>query len=150
MGALAVGVLDLADAMLFFGIRNGVSPIRICQSIAAGVLGRDAARAGGLSTAALGVLCHFIIATLVVAVIVLAARHIPIVAAAVKKPFITGPLYGIAVFLMMYTVILPLSKAGGGIPAWGPGLWNAVLIHMFGVGTPAVLAARGSLRSNSR
>lgn len=150
IGALSVGALDLADAMIFFGLRNGVSPIRICQSIAAGLLGRDAARAGGLPTAALGVLLHFTIATIVVTVIVLASQKISVVAAAVKKPFITGPVYGVVVFLMMYTVILPMSKAGGGIPAWGPGLWNAVLIHMFGVGTPAVLAARGSLRSNSR
>lgn len=143
-GALAVGVLDIADAMLFFGIRNGVPPTRICQSIAAGVLGRDAARAGGLTTAALGLLLHFVIATLVVTVIVIAAKKLPVIAAAVRRPFLAGPVYGIIVFLMMYTVILPMSKAGGGIPAWGPVLWNAVLIHMFGVGLPAVLAARAA------
>jgi hypothetical protein len=144
LGALAVGVLDIADAMLFFGIRNGVPPTRILHSIAAGVLGRDAARAGGLATAALGLFLHFVIATLVVTVIVLAAMKIPAVAAAVRRPLITGPIYGIVVFFMMYTVILPMSKAGGGIPAWGPVLWNAVLIHMFGVGLPAVLAARAA------
>jgi hypothetical protein len=143
VGALAVGTLDLADAMIFFGIRSGAQPMRICQSIAAGVLGRDAARAGGIPTAALGVALHFLIAALVVTVIVLAARMFPVL---VSKPFLAGPLYGIVVFLVMYTVVLPLSKAGGGIPAWGPVLFNGVLIHMFGVGTPAVLAARASLR----
>ena len=39
-GALAVGVFDLLDALVFFGLR-GVSPIRIPQSIAAGLLGRS-------------------------------------------------------------------------------------------------------------
>jgi hypothetical protein len=34
-GALAVGILDIADAFIFFGLR-GASPFRILQSIAAG------------------------------------------------------------------------------------------------------------------
>jgi hypothetical protein len=145
-GAIAVGVLDIADAMLFFYIRHGVSPVRICQSIAAGVLGRDTAVAGGLKTAALGLFLHFVIATLVVAVIVLAAKNIRAIAAAVRRPLIAGPVYGIVVFLMMYTVILPMSRVTGGIPPWGPVLWNGVLIHIFGVGLPAVLAARAATR----
>jgi hypothetical protein len=49
-GALAVGVLDILDALVFFGLR-GVAPIVILQSIASGVLGRTAYE-GGLATAA--------------------------------------------------------------------------------------------------
>lgn len=52
-GGLAVGVLDALDAVIFFGIRNGVKPIRIFQSIASGLLGR-ASFSGGLKTALLG------------------------------------------------------------------------------------------------
>ena len=37
-GGLVVGTLDALDALIFFGLR-GVAPIRIGQSIAAGVLG---------------------------------------------------------------------------------------------------------------
>src|SRR5580765_8229971 len=39
-GTLVVGTLDLLDAVVFFRIRNGVPPLRIFQSIAAGLLGR--------------------------------------------------------------------------------------------------------------
>ncbi len=35
-GALVVGIVDLADAFLFFYFRSGTSPVRILQSIAAG------------------------------------------------------------------------------------------------------------------
>ena len=41
-GTLALGVLDLLDALIFFGLR-GVAPILIPQSIASGVLGGAAA-----------------------------------------------------------------------------------------------------------
>ena len=71
-GGLTVGALDLLDAIVFFGLRNGVAPVRIPQSIAAGLVGRPAAVAGGLSTAALGVALHFFIATTIVAVFYLA------------------------------------------------------------------------------
>ena len=40
-GTLAVGVLDILDAFIFFGLR-GAKPIGILQSIASGVLGRAA------------------------------------------------------------------------------------------------------------
>ena len=63
-GTLAVGVLDLADALIFFGLR-GARPIRIFQSIAAGLLGR-ASFSGGVPTALLGVILHFFIAFLIV------------------------------------------------------------------------------------
>ena len=40
-GTLAVGTLDALDAIVFFGLR-GVTPLRIFQSIASGLLGRAA------------------------------------------------------------------------------------------------------------
>ena len=64
-GGLAVGVLDALDAMIFFGIRNGVKPIRIFQSIASGLLGRERSISGGLKSALLGV---FLLGTLTVRV----------------------------------------------------------------------------------
>ena len=45
-GGLTVGTLDLIDAFVFFGLRSGATPIPILHSIAAGFLGRDAARVG--------------------------------------------------------------------------------------------------------
>src|SRR5882762_4475274 len=54
---LVSGVLDLSDALIFYGLR-GVRPVLILQSIASGLLGR-AAFSGGAASAVLGTLCHF-------------------------------------------------------------------------------------------
>jgi hypothetical protein len=141
LGGLVVGVLDIADAFIFFGLR-GASPVRILQGIAGGLLGRDSF-AGGWQTAALGLAIHFFIATVVVAVYVLASRHMRWL---VKAPFITGPLYGIGVWLVMNFVVLPLSASG-------PSAFrtvvviNGLLIHMLGVGLPSALFARAAGRS---
>jgi hypothetical protein len=135
-GTLAVGVLDLLDAFIFFGLR-GVSPIRICQSIAAGLLGR-AAFAGGWPTAMLGVALHFFIAFCVVAVFLFAARRLRFL---VDHWLLSGIIYGVGVYLVMTFIVVPLSAAGGGTRTW-PVVLNGVLIHMFGVGLPASLAAR--------
>lgn len=137
-GTLAVGVLDILDAFIFFGLR-GAPPIRILHSIAAGLLGRDAARAGGIPTALLGLGLHFFIALGVVTVFYLVSRRIPALA---RRPFLYGPLYGILVFFIMQLVVLPLSAAGVRPRVWPslPGgivLINGLLIHAFGVGLPA-------------
>lgn len=53
LGGLTVGLLDLIDAIVFFGMR-GVAAIRIPQSIAAGLLGRAAFQGGFRSAAVAG------------------------------------------------------------------------------------------------
>src|SRR5882672_4543662 len=95
-GGLTVGSLDGLDAILFFGLRKGVGPLRIFKGIAGGLLGRDAALVGGLPTALLGVVVHFTIATTIVAVLYILSRRLPFLT---RQPFVWGPLYGIAVYL---------------------------------------------------
>jgi len=73
---LVVGALDFLDAVVFFGLRSGTTPVRIGQSIAAGLQGR-AAFSGGLPSAALGVLLHFFIAFTIVFVCYFLSRAIP-------------------------------------------------------------------------
>lgn len=46
-GGLVVGVLDILEAMAFFGIRSGATPTRVLQSVAGGLLGRNS-YSGGL------------------------------------------------------------------------------------------------------
>ena len=137
-GTLVVGILDGLDAVVFFGLR-GVQPTRIFQAIASGLLGR-AAFSGGLGTALLGVALHFFIAFMIVATFFLASRHIPILR---RSTVWSGLLYGVAAYLVMNFVVLPLSAAGRGAFAW-PVVINGVLIHMFGVGLPSSLFARAA------
>ncbi len=138
LGTLTVGVLDLIDAMVFFGLR-GVTPVRILQSIAAGLLGRDAFR-GGPATAALGALLHFFIAFGIVCVYYLVSRRLGILT---RHPVLCGLLYGVVVFVIMNRVVIPLSAAATG-PMSLPVLVNGLLIHALGVGLPSALFARAA------
>jgi hypothetical protein len=140
LGGLTVGVLDGLDAVVFFGLRSGVGPVRIFKGIAGGLLGREAAAAGGWPTALLGVVLHFTIATTIVAVFYLLSRRFGFLT---RRPFVWGPVYGVAVYLTMNLVVLPLSALHGtGLPQAVPVLLNGLLIHIVGVGTPSALFAR--------
>lgn len=143
-GGLTVGTLDILDAFIFNGVRSGVSPTRILQFIASGVLGRESFN-GGAATAALGLLLHYFIAFVVVAVYLFASQRLPVLA---RQPFVFGPLYGLAVHLVMHYAVVPLSAV-----TRGPGPMplvvhvNQWLIHAFGVGLVTALFARASRRS---
>ncbi len=141
LGALTVGVLDILDAFIFFGFR-GVPPLRILQAIASGVVGKDAAVAGGLVTAALGLVLHFFIAFMIVLVFYLVSRKVPMLT---KHPLVLGALYGIVVYFVMTQVVVPMSAihAMRGLPSL-PVLINGLLIHAFGVGIPSALFARAA------
>jgi hypothetical protein len=139
LGGLTVGVLDALDAIVFFGLR-GVAPVRIFQSIASGLIGPAAFR-GGVGTDVLGVVLHFTVASLIVTVLCLLARKWP---ALVRHAAIAAPLYGISAWIVMNYVVIPLSAASRGRMAL-PVVVNGLLIHIFGVGLPAVLAARSAL-----
>lgn len=142
-GGLAIGVLDAIDAMVFFGLYAGASPVRIWQSVAAGLLGREAAVGGGLATSALGLFLHIVISFLVATVYYIGARNISFL---VRHPVISGLAFGvIANFVMQYFVI-PLSAAPGSTEfRLGPFL-NGVIGHAFLVGLPVALIASWSAK----
>ncbi len=138
VGGLTVGILDGLDAIIFFGLRSGATPPAIFRGIAAGLVGRATARAGGVGMALVGVACHFVIAFSIVTVYYVISRRIRVLA---QHPFIFGPLYGIAAYLVMNRVVIPLSALGpGAAPPW-PVLINGLLIHALGVGLPSALVA---------
>jgi hypothetical protein len=133
-GGLAAGVLDITAAFVIYGAR-GATPVRILQSIAGGLIGPAAFR-GGLQTAALGALLHFLIAFTAAAVFYAASRSLPVL---VRRPAVWGPLYGIVVYLFMNYVVVPLSA----VPKRPFVLRMALLIlvvHMVCVGLPIAFA----------
>jgi hypothetical protein len=137
-GGLVVGVLDLLDAFIFFGLR-GVRPVRILQSIAAGLVGR-AAFQGGTATALLGVCLHFLIASTIVLTFFVASRRFPVLT---RHAVASGMIYGLLVYAVMNQIVVPLSAAGSGPFSW-PVLVNGLAIHAFGVGLPSALFARAA------
>ncbi len=137
-GGLIGGILDISDALVFYGLR-GVPPERLLQGIARGLLGARAIQ-GGWATAVLGLALHFFIAFAAAAVYYAASRRLRMLR---KRPVSSGLLYGIAVFLFMNMVVVPLSaihRSPTAMFALNVASANAVLALMVFIGLPIALA----------
>ena len=133
---LLVGVLDLSDAFIFYALR-GIPPMRILQGIAGGIYGR-AALGMGHRAALIGLVCHFFIAFSATTVFLLVSRKLPLG----RHPWIYGSLFGIALYIVMNYVVLPLSKIGlRPTPPLIP-LINGVAALVFCIGIPLAFIAR--------
>jgi hypothetical protein len=163
LGGLVAGALDIIYAFIVYGpLSYGLTPVQVLQSVAAGLVGRAASRAGGMDTALLGLAAHFAIATIMAAVFVLAASRI---GALTRKAILWGFLFGLVLYVVMNYIVVPLSAAGAGghFPAdladagerlqrsfsrikaddtypWM--IWGTLLTHTFLVGVPIALIAR--------
>jgi hypothetical protein len=136
-GGFVAGVLDITFAFVASGL-HGVGPIRVLQSVASGLLG-TAAREGGLATAALGAVLHFLIAFGIAAVYYLTSRRLVLL---VRRAVVCGLLYGAGVYLFMNFVVLPLSAI-----YFKPTYPLSTLLiglagHMLLIGLPISLATR--------
>lgn len=140
-GGLAIGVLDWLDATIFFTQYFGIPVARVWQGVAAGLIGRDAAVAGGWGTASLGIALHFLIAFIVAAVYFAGTR---VSGFLVRHSVTSGLFFGVMVHFVMQYVVVPLSAAPGNTTfRWGPFL-NGVVGHAFLVGLPVALIAKWS------
>lgn len=136
-GGLLAGVLDIVAACVNSGLR-GVTPIRVLQSIAAGLLGADAYK-GGTATAALGLVLHFFIATVAAAVFYAASRKLKWMT---ERAIPSGLAYGVAVYLFMSQIVVPLSAAPFKVSRTPGSVATSLAIHMLFVGLPISLAVR--------
>ena len=145
-GGLVVGILDLLFAFTFYGLILGGKPLRIFQSVAAGVLGRPTAVEGGVPTFLLGILLHFVVATCIAAVYYLATLLLPIL---IRHPVISGLIYGVIAYFGMKYIVVPLSAIGqrGTLPRL-PIFLTEVIGHAVLVGLPLALLARRSAGAN--
>ena len=134
IGGLLVGVIDIVYAILVYSPK---APVRIFQSVASGIFGRRSFTMGAQS-AAIGLLCHFVIALNAAAVYYLASRKIPFM---IQHAVIAGLIYGALVYGFMHTVVLPLSNAPAGHAVF---IYKACefVEHWFGVGLPISLSVR--------
>jgi hypothetical protein len=135
-GGFIAGSLDLFYAFAFSAARGG-SPVRVLQAVASGILGPNSFK-GGLASAALGLPLHFLIAFGAAAVYHAASRKLTFL---LQRAILCGLLYGIAIYLFMQLIVLPLSAA----PKFKTSVLSVVLgviVHMFCIGLPVSLAAR--------
>lgn len=136
-GGVIGGTGDLLFAIAWAGI-NGMAPQRLLQVIASGWLGQGAFD-GGWNTAAIGLASHFGIALVVAALFSMLATRVP---ALLERPLVSGIALGVATFLAMRLVVLPLSAFPYPVKMFTLGAGLDLLSHMFLFGTPIAFARR--------
>ena len=128
-GGLLAGILDLTAACVS---NYWVSPIRIFQAIASGLLGAKSYE-GGAWTASLGISLHFVIAFGATIVYYIASRKVKFL---INQSIISGAIYGIAVFWFMQLVVLPLSAFQSKNRFELNQIIIGLIIHIFCIGLP--------------
>jgi hypothetical protein len=102
---LVCGVLDAIAAATQAATLN-IKPLRVWQTVASGLLGPRAFEAGA-STAILGLALHFLISFIIATIYIVASQQLPFL---LQHALIAGALYGIAVYVVMFYIVLPLSR----------------------------------------
>ena len=130
-GGLIAGSLDLTSAFITYGW--GVP-----RGIAAGLLGRQALQ-GGAGIWVLGLFLHYFIAFAAATVYCVSSRKLDFL----KSHFLVcGMFFGIALYLVMKLIVLPLS----GLHSVGPfglrDLIQGIVVHMILIGVPISYCAR--------
>ena len=144
IGGLIIGFADVIIFHWFIqNVLGGVPLIALYQYIASGALG-ESAFAGGIPTAMLGVLFHFIFSIVIAGVFILAVNSIPLL----RRYIIPGSLlYGFGVFIVMNMIVTPLS-ATPPLPAPTiPELIVAIIVHILVAGLLLGIFVRRNMRS---
>lgn len=143
IGGLILGTLHLIIQSWFvFSILEKNPFISVLQYVASGAMG-NAAFAGGLATALLGLFLDFVMTTIMAGVFILSADRIPLL----RRHVIPGSLlYGFGVFIVMNFIVLPLSAAP---PLPVPPMWlfiEIILEHILLIGLPLGILVQQNTR----
>jgi hypothetical protein len=129
VGGAIAGTFDMISAFLTFG--PGVP-----RAIAGGLLGRSAIH-GGAGTWILGFFLHYFIAFSAAVIYGFASRKLDFLRI---HWLVCGLFYGIAVYLVMNFVVLPLCALHAIGPYQLRALIQGLLVHMFLIGLPISLS----------
>lgn len=138
VAGVLVGILDIGMAALI----NFVSPIIVLKAIASGLLGKSAL-AGGVLEAIFGLLLQIAMSSIIAAIYLVAAQHVPPL---VQQPWIWGPAYGVAIFIVMNFIVVPISAVPY-LPKITPYWVVANGAAMIVFGTLVALGARAAVRA---
>jgi len=131
------GTMDITGACISAYLTAGLSPFFVLQYVASGLLGKESF-SGGIPTAALGLLIHYVIAYSWTLLFFLAYPKLSFLSA---NKIVIGILYGAFVWVMMNQVILRIA---GMVP---PASFNvvraatAMVILMICIGLPISIGA---------
>ena len=96
-----------ADILTAFVIYRPAAPDVILQAVAAGLLG-PASFDQGMTSVAIGAVCHFAISIIFAGLYVIGAGHAPVL---LRKPVLSGLTFGVFVYGVMNAIVVPLSLA---------------------------------------
>ena len=145
LSGLAGGALDLLFAFVFYGYK-GAGPQVILRSIASGVLG-PAAFSAGAWVPPLGAALHFFIAVCAAFVFYLTSRRFPLL---VRRAVPCGAAFGVAMYVFMHAVVLPLSRVHHRVMPTGDVIGELIShIFLFGI-VIALGVARASAAAERR
>jgi len=102
-GGFIAGTIDIGAAVAIYH----VGPIAVLQAIASGLLGK-ASYSGGLNTALLGLVLQWGMSLIIAAIFVFAASRLPMLW---RRWLVVGLAYGVAIFVVMTFVVVPLSAS---------------------------------------
>src|SRR5579859_739231 len=134
---LVFGTLDILDALLFWGFSMDVAPLDVFQGIASGLLGSSAFH-GGASAAALGALIQYAGFFCLLGLYYLAVGRLPPLGG---KPLAYGLGYGLASYLVIHYLILPMTAFHIVTGFYVAAFANALMAQTVFIGLPSALLA---------
>jgi hypothetical protein len=141
VGGLIIGTAhSISYHWLISSVLGGYPLTAVYQYIASAALG-ESAFAGGIATALLGVLFHFLISIVVAGVFILSTNRIILLR---RHPVVGSLLYGFGVFIVMNMLVIPLSAAPPLPTPTMPQLIMNILDHVLIIGLPLGLLLRRS------
>jgi hypothetical protein len=135
VATLVCGTLDILFAILL-SIWRGREPAAMLRFVASGPF--PPATEWGASGSALGLVVHFTLMAIMVAVFVLIAREKPSI---LDRPLFAGIAYGLITYAVMNLIVVPVRFPA----AWPPtplAIITQLFAHIVLVGLPTALIAR--------
>ena len=144
LGGMFIFISQLIHSWIVPSLIQKTPFIVVLQYIASGALGM-AAFEGGIATALLGVLFHFIISFVIASVFILSASRNPLL----RRYAIAGSLlYGFGVFIVMNMIVTPLSAAPPLPVPTIPWLIENILEHILVVGLSLGILVQRNANTN--
>ncbi|MFL6619108.1 MAG: hypothetical protein ACJ8MH_10925 [Povalibacter sp.] len=131
-GGLLAGLGDILFAMYMWSWH-------VPRVVAAGVLGPDAMKSEAWDVWSLGLMLHFAITCAAAAIYTLTGRKLGFLK---EHAFLCGLFFGIAVWLVMNLIVVPLSALHRTGPFTYESMVQGLLAHMFLVGLPIAFSAK--------
>ena len=143
--ALVFATLDILDAMLFWGLSMGVGPADVLQGIASGLTGNEAYHSGA-PAAVLGAVLQYCCFFCLLGISQLLVGRFPALG---DRPMAFGLGYGLASFVVVHYLVLPLT-AFHIVAGFYPGVFaNALLAQTVFVGLPSAILAGAKIMGES-